>query len=266
MNPDHRNTGTRSLDLTRDLLVRHLEAALRASTTVLAAFLGGSDATGRRDRFSDIDLVCVVEDGESESTLRLIRSALEELSPIQFAWRVPSPTWHGHEQEFIRLRDADAHLIIDVVVMAVSTAPDKRFLEPRRHGTPVVLFDKVGFIRPVALDESSHLQKMTARLDRLRQTFPLFQPLVIRAVERDQPCDAAHFYMQLTLLPTVEVLRMRHCPDRFDFGMRYLRDDLPRPVYTEVCSLALPGSLEGIARCREHADAIFHQTVAALTM
>jgi hypothetical protein len=114
------------------------------------------------------------------------------------------------------------------------------------------------------MDRDAHAAKMRSRLERLRVTFPLFQPLVVRAIERDQPCDAAYFYNQLTLLPTVEVLRMRHCPDRFDFGMRYLRDDLPSELYQRVSRLALPGSLEGVRVCRVEAEAIFVNTVGEL--
>ncbi len=50
----------------------------------------------------------------------------------------------------------------------------------------------------------------------------------------------------------------------FDFGMRYLFDDLPSGLYGEVSGLALPGSLEGIARCRQRAEVLFAGAVAVL--
>jgi hypothetical protein len=252
------------MHLDRARLVDALRAALQSAPWCDAAWLGGSDATGRRDRFSDIDLIAAVDDDHVETAFSHVRAALELLSPIDLSWRVPAPTWHGHEQVFWRLRDADPHLMIDFVVMKRSAPPDKRFLEPERHGNPVVLFDRVGFCAAVPLDRPSHEARMSARLERLRATFPMFQPLVTRAVERRQPCDAAYFYNQLTLLPLVELLRMLHCPDRFDFGMRYLFDDLPPAEYARVSRLALPGSLEGIAACRAEAESIARETLERL--
>jgi predicted nucleotidyltransferase len=248
----------------RETLIRALTAALAKREWARAAWLGGSDATGRLDRFSDIDLVTVVDEDRVDDAFAAIKEELESISPVDLEWRVPSPTWHGHEQVFYRLRDADEHLMIDFVVMTRSTPAQNRFLERERHGFPVVLFDHDGFCSPAALDRSVHDQRMRARLERIRVTFPLFQPLVTRAIERGQPCDAAYFYSQLTLAPTVEALRMLHCPERFDFGMRYLFDDLPAEVYTRVCELALPGSLDGIRRCREQAHAMFNDAMERL--
>lgn len=248
----------------RDQLITVLHRALEPQDWIRAAFLGGSDATGRRDRWSDIDLVCFVEPDRAEETLTLLKRAVETLSPVQLEWRVPSPTWHGHEQVFWRLRDAGEHLMIDLVVVSTTSPPGQRFLETERHGTPVVLFDRDGLIRPQPMDWPAHRAKMRARLDRLRRTFPIFQTIIKRAVERGQPCDAAHWYMQLAVLPTVEVLRMRHCPERFDFGMRYLADDLPAPVYQRLCKVVLPGSLEGIRGGRDELEQMFTQAVSEL--
>jgi hypothetical protein len=250
--------------ITRERLVEDLGAALRGDDRVRAAWLGGSEATGRTDRFSDLDVVCLAEDDAVEAVFDLARAALERLSPIDLQWRVPSPTWHGHEQVFMRLRDVDPHLMIDLVVMKRSAPASTRFMESERHGRPRVLLDRDGVAIPEPMDRPAHQARLRARLERLRLTFPLFQPLVSRAVERRHPCDAACFYNQLTLLPTVEVLRMVHCPDRFDFGMRYLFDDLPPEVYRRICALALPGGLDAIAACRAEAETHFNAAVALL--
>lgn len=241
----------------RSIIIADLGTALRAQPWILAAWLGGSAANNRFDEYSDIDLVCMVEDHRVEATFDLLRKAAEELSPIDLEFRVPSPTWHGHEQAFWRLRDADPHHLLDIVVIKRSASVGQRFLETERHGTPEVLFDREGLVKPAPFDRQTHNQKMRARFERISVTFPLYQPLVTRAVARDQPCDAAYFYMQFTVLPTVEMARMRHCPDRFDFGMRYLRDDLSRGVYEQICRLALPGGLAGLAKAQQEAERLF---------
>lgn len=252
------------MPIPRQAIIDALHRRLGELPWVRAAFLGGSDATGRLDRFSDIDLVVGVDDERVEEAFGVVRGTLEALSPIELEWRVPSPTFHGHEQVFYRLGDADPHHLIDFVVMKRSAPPGTRFLDRERHGVPIILFDRENFCEPVPMDAPSIEQRQRARLERIRVTFPMFQPLVTRAIERNQPADAAYWYMQLTLLPTVEILRMVHAPERFDFGMRYLYDDLPREVYAEVCEIALPGSLEGIRSCRERAEGLFVGALRAL--
>jgi hypothetical protein len=37
--------------------------------------------------------------------------------------------------------------------------------------------------------------------------------------------------------PLVRLLRIRHCPERHDFGLRYLRTDLPEGYADRVASL-----------------------------
>ena len=135
-----------SAAITRAQIIAALHAALEARPEVLAASLGGSDATGRTDEFSDVDLVVVVQEGAVESAFSILHSALEGLSPITHRWRLADPTWPGNAQEFLSLRDADPAHFIDVVVLEPSGG--ERFLEVERHGTPIVLFDRVGVPRP----------------------------------------------------------------------------------------------------------------------
>ena len=81
----------------------------------------------------------------------------------------------------------------------------------------------------------------------------MFQPLVIRAIARGHVAEAMHWYMAFALRPLVDVLRMRHCPDRFDFGLRYLDRDLPPELRAELERLAYPGDPAALGRYREAA-------------
>lgn len=246
----------------REAIIEALHRALAADPEVLAAFLGGSDATGRTDPESDIDLVVVVAPGHVEATFATIHRALTELGPISLSWRLPDPTWHGNPQEFLALRDADPAHFLDVVVQQPSGG--QRFLEPERHGTPVVLFDRAGALAPRPLDADGLREGMRARLAQLQVRFLLFQTLVERAVHRGFPAEAAFAYQSYTLGPLIEVLRMRHCPDRYDFGARYLDRDLPDPVRAEVESLALPATMDQILAFQARCQALFLDTIAEL--
>jgi hypothetical protein len=261
----------------RATIIGALRSALSAQPSVLAAFLGGSDATGRTDALSDIDLVVVVDaqggdgpyaggdaaDGDAvEAAFATVHDALAQLGPIAHRWRLPDPTWHGNPQEFLALRDADPAHFIDLVVMRRSGG--ERFLEPQRHGTALVLFDRAGLIGPEPLDDADLQARIGARLSVLRVRFPLFQTLVTRAVSRGFVAEAAVAYQDHTLRPLIELLRIRHCPQRFDYGARYLDRDLPPEVRAEVESLALPSSPEQVLEFRARAQALFEATLADL--
>ena len=248
--------------LTRSGIVETLRERLGDVEFVRAAYLGGSDGTGRTDGWSDVDLVLLVEDDRVEDGFVAVHEIVEELSSIEHRYRLPSPTWHGHEQEFFRLRDADPCHFVDLVVMKKSAGD--RLTERERHGEPLVLFDKDDLVHSTGLDREAHGKKMAARLPELRSMFPLFQCLVTKAVRRGHGPEAVYFYQALTVKPLVELLRMRHCPDRYDFGLRYLDRDLPADLRAEVEGLVLAGSLDELEEKRARAEALFERNLREL--
>jgi hypothetical protein len=252
----------RARTIERQQIIDTIHEALKGVDWARAAWLGGSDATERTDAWSDVDFVVMVEDDRIEEAFALAREALEPLSPIEHSYRLPSPTWHGHEQEFLALRDADPRHMIDLVVMKRSA--EDRFLERERHGDALVLFDRDGVVKPATLDRAAHDEKMRRRLTEIRATFPIFQHLVTKAVDRGFPAEAVHWFQALTIRPLVEVLRMKHCPDRYDFGLRYLDRDVPPEVRRRLEELALPSSPAEIETNRARAETMFVECLEEL--
>lgn len=248
--------------IARTDIITALHRALESSPHVHAAWLGGSDATGRTDDLSDIDLLALTDDDRVEETMSLVTRTLESLSPIAATYRVPEPAWHGHSQVFIRLEQASPFHLIDLCAMKRSS--ESRFLEPERHGKAVVLFDRDGSLAPVPFDRAAHDQRVTARLADLRARFTLFSPFAEKAVRRGDAPEAVHFYSNMTLRMLIDLLRIRYCPDRFDFGPRYLRDDLPAEWFETISRLALAGSLETIAAHNREAQNLFEQVLVEL--
>jgi len=239
-------------------------AALESEQWVRAAWLGGSDATDRTDRYSDIDLVAVVEDEHVEEALTLVRDKLEELAPIEHALRVPEPAWHGLSQVFWQLHGADPNHFLDFVVMKCSTPAERRLLEPERHGEALVLFDRDGWIVPVEFDREAHHERIAQRLPKLAATFALFQPLVTRAVARGHAADAMGSFLQFTVRPLVELLRIRQCPDRFDFGLRYLDRDLAAEDRAWVERVIFPRDIDELLEFQRAAAERFEREFEAL--
>src|SRR5512132_2247696 len=99
----------------REQVVEVRREALLPLPYVNAAWLGGSDAFGRSDELSDVDLQVDVDDGRVAATFGAVEAALAAASPIVARLVMPMPTWHGHAQRFYRLRDTTEFTAVDVV-------------------------------------------------------------------------------------------------------------------------------------------------------
>lgn len=248
--------------ITRDALIEALSAALQRAEIVRAAWLAGSQATGRLDEWSDVDLMLLVADHGVDEAISLVESTLGGMSPIARRYRVPEPAWHGHVQVFYQLTGAPDWLMVDVLLMKRSTS--NWFLEPERHGTPVVLLDRDGLVKPAKLDRAAHDRLIAARLADLRVKFPMFQNLIRKCIRRNNPAEAMAFYHAFALRPLVDLLRIRHCPDRFDYGMRYLADDLPAGMAECIHDLSFVVDLDELERKHAACGALFAKTIEGL--
>ena len=248
--------------LGRDDIVAALRAALEPCPGALAFWEGGSAAFGRADAWSDLDLYVLAADDAVDEIVAAVDRALAGLGPIAARRRLPEPTWHGHAQVFCLPADAPGHLVVDLVVLRRSLP--ERFLEQERHGVPLVYFDRTGEVAPHPMDRAAFAAGAERRLAGLRQEFALFQGFVGAEVARADPMAALAAYRNYTLRPLLEVLRMRHCPERYDYGPKYSRADLPAEVVTRLEHLFYVPGIEGIPERQAEAKAWFAETAAAL--
>jgi hypothetical protein len=76
---------------------------------------------------------------------------------------------------------------------------------------------------------------------------------------------ALGFYTAHTLRPLLEILRIRHCPERFDFGAKYSAPDLPSDVVRRFERLHFVGSLDDVATRRIPAEEWFTEPLRQST-
>lgn len=195
---------------------------------VQAVWEAGAASFNRVDQWSDIDLNMVVEDAHAEGTLKAIEEKASALAGIELKFRMPEPTWHGHAQLFVQLKRASPYLFLDIVVMKQSS-PDK-FLQYGIHGRPLVHFDKIGIVKDEPLDADGFVKKVVARLETLKSTFPMFQVLTLKEINRGHDIEALGYYLGYTFRPLVELLRIKYCPLHFNFHTSSLHYDLPAEV------------------------------------
>jgi hypothetical protein len=146
---------------------------------------------------------------------------------------------------YYQLESAGEFLLVDLCFFAAGASD--RPLEVERHGRIRHLFDKGDWLRPRALDETALAAKREERHRELQTWFPVSQSFVRKAILRGQHVEAMHCFWGYTLRPLVELLRMRHCPARWDFGMRNLDRDLPCAAYERVRELLYVRDLEDLA-------------------
>jgi hypothetical protein len=205
--------------------------ALRPLPAVFAGWEGGSAAFGSVDAYSDIDLEFLVADDASfELLYASAERAMAAVSPIT---AIHTPL----KGRYYKLKDGGDFFLVDLIFFRVGDSD--RHLEVERHGTKVPFFDKGDWLRSTPLDETALALKRDERYRELQTWFPMSQVFVRKAILRGQQVEAVNAFWACTLKPLAELLRMRHCPARWDFGVRYLDRDLPPALYAQISDLAL---------------------------
>lgn len=223
------------MSLHRRRLSDYLHAVLEPDPRVLALWLGGSAAWGATDEYSDLDMQAVVDDGSVEDVLTLAEDALAEIVSVSVRWRVPEPAWHGYSQCFYQFEGLPEWDYLDLCLLESSKLG--RLNEVEHHGNPVVLFDKGSWCKVSRLDQEHNLAEIQKRLVELQARHELFGHFCVKELRRNDPLAAGLWFDRMLFDPLVELLRIKHCPERFRFGRRYLRRDLPPGVYTRLLEL-----------------------------
>jgi hypothetical protein len=232
--------------LNRNDVVNALVKALEPLDYVHAFWEGGAAGFDRADKWSDIDAQAIVDDKRIEDVFKVVDKTLAKLSGIQEKFRLPEPTWHGHSQCFYKLKNASPFLLVDLAIMKEHTEADK-FDVWATHGRPIVKFDKKGQIVEKKLDPEAHAAAIMKRLDMLKCLFEIFYIMPMKETNRKNHVEAMLFYLGQTYRPLVEVLRMKHCPQRYNYATRYVYYDLPPKVVKKLEKLLFfdPDDMEG---------------------
>lgn len=211
--------------------------------------VNGSAVTGGWDDHSDLDVEAWC-DGDAATTYAAVLAVLRSELEVDHVWELPESTWPTGRQSFVHLQPDAADLsrptrLLDVVVQAL---PERLTLDTRRHGVPLVLHDPDGLL---LLEDDDEAELCAQRAQAVAQTAARRRTgawLVERAIARGDLAEATSLHLRFAVEPLVRLLRIEHCPARHDFGLRYLRTDLPAGVAEQVEAL-LPGpDLAGRAR------------------
>ena len=213
--------------------------ALQPLPFVLAGWESGSVAFDRVDEFSDIDLNFLLDNAfPVDAVYDVVESTLETVSPVVASHAEPPG-------RYFKLTEGGDFLLVDVCIFRTGNFRER--LDIERHGRVRPLFDKAQWLRSDISAGVSQVASRAMRLEDLLAWFSVSQAFVRKAILRGQEAEAFAAFWGYTLKPLVELLRMRHCPSRWDFGMRDLHRDLPGPVYDELRGLMFVGESDKLA-------------------
>ncbi len=241
--------------VTRQTLIQQAEVALAAQPFVYATWLEGADAAGRADDFSDIDLWADVEAGFETQVFASIRAALLELGPLD----VEQEAAHPHpqlEQRFYRLADVSPFWFIDVCL--------------QQHGRETVFTPGDPF--QILFDRRSVVQRTETQpdLDEIKRGVQSLRAawwrrvLVLKEVERGQLLEALGYYHSEVLEPLIELLRLRYCPAKRDYGLKHLYTDLPGELTKQLETLYSVVTLNELSAAVSQADELFREGLEQL--
>lgn len=219
-----------------------MQAHLEPDEAVLAAWEGGSAAFGRADDLSDLDLQLIVKEDQVEAVVARIEELLAEHLPVSLRYEIPQPAWHGMWQAFYQFSAAPPTFMLDMCI--AKEGQELTLTEVERHGEPIILFDPQNLIPQTQLDWPKHQEKMRAALQAVSARLPMFHPLVDKEAQRGRFSDALWFHQRMLVPDVITLLRLKHCPERFDYGGRYLDRDLPQNEHEWVTQLMSPGTVE----------------------
>jgi len=207
---------------------------------VRVVLVGGSAVTGGYDDHSDLDVEVLAKPGEAVATYRRMLAAALAVFEVHHVWELPESTYPDGRQAFLNLTpDAgDMSRPTRIIDLSVRDLTDEhRLRDERRHGEPFVVHDP-DHLLGLRHDDEEVMAK--ARAEAVQQALarrPTAQWLVNRAIARGDTVEAVAFHHSYGVSALVRLLRIRHCPARHDFGLRYLRTDLPAGYAARVATL-----------------------------
>lgn len=244
----------------RQTIVARLAKCLQESSTVHALWLEGADATGHADRFSDIDLWADVDANSEAQVFDVIRVALLEFGPLITDYAVAHP--HPQiSQHFFQVEGMPPFWFVDVCLQQHG-----RKFDFRPHDPFLLLFDRHNLLekaRAAGAGWTEEYGAIVARAEEL-QNSRWRSVLVAKEVARSHSLEALSYYHSEVLEPLVELLRLRYCPEKREYGLKHVYRDLPLKEVRELERFYLVVYLEELPAACEQAATLFDSTLLSI--
>jgi len=244
-----------SADLDRETLTNAITETLVAVPGVLAVWEAGSAAFDRLDEYSDLDIGVLAEPNVNEQIWARVMELFEQLGGLELSWHEPNPVFKGLDKNTFRFRRASRWLQLD---LGIFTHPARElYNQPERHGRHRILYDPQGLLTPPPWDEQAHTLALRRALHHEILRFAVYHDFFKKELLREHTIDAFRMYTAFCVHPVASVLGMLFRPERWDYGLRYLHDDLPAEFAEKVERLCFVESPERLEERAAEAHALF---------
>ena len=122
-------------------------------------------------------------------------------------------------------------------------------------------FNKSEVVKFSPLDRDAFVDRICARVERLRARSVMFDNFVQKEINRGNCLEAIDLYYNVTLAALVEALRIKHNPFHYDFKMRYVHYELPQRVIEKLERLYFVKDKKAIQEKYREASKWFNQTM-----
>ncbi|HAQ62423.1 TPA: hypothetical protein DCR49_10580 [Candidatus Delongbacteria bacterium] len=231
---------------TREQVAEEIKSLLIKDKKVIAAWEGGSAATGFMDKYSDLDLYVVCEDDAVEAVYAKLEKLIEKNYGIERKYRVPEPAWHGCSQCFYKVGNVPELYYLDIAVIKRSI-PDK-FTEKDRHGDSVIWFEKEKMIDPTPTPKKKVIEKGKQLYRFIADSDFLMETELKKALARKNFTEAYPAYYRLVASNLGILLNLKYRPCKVDFGIRYAYRDFPKKEVDLIADSFRITSLEDIEK------------------
>lgn len=203
------------------LYEKEISKYVKSNSDITSAWFGGSKATQREDDLSDIDLVLITAD--ADKAFNDFELFLKTLNPIRLI-HIEKRRFN-YDQRFYVLEGTPETYYLDVCIFQSREEKDyAEYFNEKRHGSPVIIKDD-----GLLLKASQAFTNSTIELDKdlFKGRSEIYYRTFLKEALREKYIDAYHFYFGL-LQTYVTLLRVKYCPEKHDFSLRYISTDLDK--------------------------------------
>jgi len=224
---------------TMDLaIIQEFKALLEPLAHVHAMWIAGSVADGYEDEFSDIDLFLEIDDKTHAKTYKIIEDFLESKGSldVKLGHSLQEPFTH----RVYHIEGTNPYHFVEFTLH--SRSDEYNPYAGNRHAVKV--FDKVGFLDQEKSDTTVSKDELQTRKESLLDKIEVGYISVEKEVIRGNFTDALHNFEFWLRTPMIEIIRIKHTPQKTGFDLKHGSRDLPKDALDDIEKLCQIGSIE----------------------
>ncbi len=231
-----------AMSFDRDELIRIIADTARSEPQILGLWEGGSAAFGRLDALSDADLHVVAAAGQVECAIAAMRRALSDRWSIA---REYQRAYEGKAEFFWQLDGAPPLNFVDMVFE--DCPQDGISIDRGHHPSPLVHVNKSDCIAIRSEPDDERRARLQKRVSHIAEFhWDLKIELIRKHIQRGNTLHAFQEYQARLIGPLVELLRIKHCPERSGHRLAYIQWDLPSEIAVRLEPLVMVSTLSDL--------------------